>query len=104
MLELGEDSAQLHEELGAKAAGVAELLIGVGQFSTDLCRGAEAAGMGPEQITEVADAAAAIDYLQGRQRSGDKILVKGSRGVHLEQVSEALKTTVVIPLNGQKGN
>ncbi len=104
MLELGGDSAQHHEELGAKAAKVAELLIGVGQFSADLCRGAEAAGMKSEQMTEVADAAAAIEYLQGRQRSGDKILVKGSRGVHLEQVSEALKTTVAPSLNGQKGN
>ena len=104
MLELGENSAQMHEELGAKAAGVADLLIGIGRFSADLCRGAAAAGMKPEQMTAVADAAAAIEYLQGRQRSGDKILVKGSRGVHLEQVSEALKTTVVTPLNGQKGN
>lgn len=104
MLELGGDSAQLHEELGIKAAGFAELLVGVGQFSAALCRGAVSAGMNPEQMTAVADAAAAIEYLQGRQRSGDKILVKGSRGVHLEEVAEALKMTVDPLSNGQKGN
>ena len=104
MLELGEDSAQMHEDLGARAAGVADLLIAVGKFSTDLCRGAKAAGMKPEQMTAVADAAAAIDYLQEQQRPGDKILVKGSRGVRLEQVAEALKIAVDISSNGKKGN
>ncbi len=104
MLELGVNSVRLHEELGAKAAKVVDLLIGVGQFSADLCRGAEAAGMQPAQMTAVADAAAAIKYLHEQQHSGDKILLKGSRGVHLEQVAEALKTTVDTPANGKKGN
>ncbi|MDX2482010.1 MAG: UDP-N-acetylmuramoyl-tripeptide--D-alanyl-D-alanine ligase [Desulfuromusa sp.] len=104
MLELGEDSVQMHEDLGVKAAEVAELLIGVGQFAADLCRGAKQAGMKPGQLIELADAAAAIDYLQVQQRPGDKILVKGSRGVRLEQVAAALKTAVDTPLNGKKGN
>lgn len=104
MLELGEKSEQMHVDLGAKAAGVAELLIAVGQFSADLCRGAKAAGMQPEQMIELADAAAAIDYLQKQQRPGDKILVKGSRGVRLEQVAEALKIAVDMSSNGKKGN
>ncbi len=104
MLELGEDSAQMHEDLGVKVAGAAELLVGIGQFSADLCRGAKAAGMKAGQMTELKDAAAAIEYLQVQQRSGDKILVKGSRGVRLEQVAEALKTAVNTPLNGKKGN
>jgi UDP-N-acetylmuramoyl-tripeptide--D-alanyl-D-alanine ligase len=104
MLELGEDSALMHEDLGAKAAGVAELLIGVGTFATSLCHGAKNAGMKPGQMIELADAAAAINYLHVQQRPGDKILVKGSRGVRLEQVAAALKTAVAPPLNGKKGN
>ncbi|MFK5925527.1 MAG: UDP-N-acetylmuramoyl-tripeptide--D-alanyl-D-alanine ligase [Desulfuromusa sp.] len=104
MLELGEKSAKMHEDLGTKAAGVAELLIGVGTFSTDLCRGAAAAGMNSAQLVELVDAAAAIEYLQKQQRPGDKILVKGSRGVKLEQLAKALKATVATPLNGKKGN
>ncbi len=104
MLELGENSAQMHRELGAKAAGVAGLLLGVGKFSPDICLGAEAAGMAPGNMVQLADATAAIEYLQKQQRSGDKILVKGSRGVHLEQLAEALKATVTTSLNGKKGN
>jgi UDP-N-acetylmuramoyl-tripeptide--D-alanyl-D-alanine ligase len=92
MLELGKDSAQFHEELGVKAAAVAELLIGIGKFSEDLCRGAKKAGMKSNQLVRLADAAAAIEYLQEQQRPGDRILVKGSRGVQLDQVVEALKT------------
>ncbi|MEE4254189.1 MAG: UDP-N-acetylmuramoyl-tripeptide--D-alanyl-D-alanine ligase [Desulfuromusa sp.] len=103
MLELGEKSAKMHEDLGAKAAGVAELLLGIGKFSADIRRGAETAGMTPGHMVELADAAAAIEYLQKQQRPGDKILIKGSRGVHLEQLAEALKATATTPLNGKKG-
>lgn len=104
MLELGENSVQMHEDLGAKAAGVAELLLGVGNFSADICRGAETAGMDSGHMVRLVDATAAIEYLQKQQRSGDKILVKGSRGIHLEQLAEALKATVTTSLNGKKGN
>lgn len=104
MLELGEKSAKMHMELGAKASGMSELLIAVGTFSEDVCRGAEAAGMKPEQTVALVDTAAAIDYLHKQQRSGDKVLVKGSRGVRLEQLADALKATVTTPLNGKKGS
>ncbi len=104
MLELGENSVQMHEELGARAADVAELLVGVGQFSADLCRGAKAAGMKAKQMAALKDAAAAIDFLQGQQRPGDKILIKGSRGVRLEQVAGALAIAADSPLNDRKGN
>ncbi len=104
MLELGENSAQMHTELGAKAAGVAELLIGVGQFAPDLCRGATAAGMKTGQMVALADAAAVVDFLQGKQRSGDRILLKGSRGIQLDQVAAILKTAVNTSLNGKKGS
>jgi len=104
MLELGENSVQMHEELGGQAARVADVLIGVGRFSQDLCRGAKAAGMKSAQMIAVADVAAAIKYLHQHRRSGDLVLLKGSRGVHLEQVADALKTTVDNPLNETKGN
>ncbi len=104
MLELGEKSVLMHEELGAQAAKVADVLIGVGNFSADLCRGAKAAGMKSEQLIEVLDTAEAIKYLHESQRPGDKILVKGSRGVHLEQLANALKATVETSSNETKGS
>ncbi|SEA22919.1 UDP-N-acetylmuramoyl-tripeptide--D-alanyl-D-alanine ligase [Desulfuromusa kysingii] len=104
MLELGEKSAKMHIDLGAKAAEKTELLIAVGGFATQICQGAATAGMNPEQMVALADTAAAIEYLQKQQRSGDKVLVKGSRGVRLEQLAAALKATVAASVNGKKGN
>jgi len=104
MLELGENSVQLHEELGSQAAGVADVLIGVGRFSQDLCRGAKVAGLKSEQMIAVADAAAAIKYLNQHRQSGDLVLLKGSRGIHLERVADTLKTAVDNSLNETKGN
>jgi UDP-N-acetylmuramoyl-tripeptide--D-alanyl-D-alanine ligase len=104
MLELGETSKLMHEELGAKAAQVADVMIGVGGFAPDLCRGAMAAGMTSEQLIEAADVAEAIEYLDENRRPGDKILVKGSRGVHLEQLVDILKATVGTPPNETKGS
>ena len=104
MLELGENSVQMHEELGKQAARVADVLIGVGAFSQDLCCGAKGAGMKSEQMIAVPDAAAAIKYLNQQRQSGDMVLLKGSLGVRLERVAEALKATVYSPLNETKGN
>jgi UDP-N-acetylmuramoyl-tripeptide--D-alanyl-D-alanine ligase len=87
MLELGErDERRYHRELGeqAQAAGVS-LLITVG------ARAAWAAESfaGGEHLT-AADAPAAAELLRERLLPGDTVLVKGSRGVALERVAEAL--------------
>jgi len=87
MLELGEhDEHRYHRELGeqAQAAGVA-LLITVGE------RAAWAAESfaGGEHVA-APDAPAAAELLRTRLMPGDTVLVKGSRGVALERVAEAL--------------
>jgi len=92
MLELGENSKMLHAELGAKAAVSTDLLLAVGSFATELSRGALAAGMKSGQVVVLDTAAATVEYLQKGQWPGDKILVKGSRGVGLEKVTQALLT------------
>ncbi len=104
MLELGEGAAQMHREIGAKAAGIVDLLIAVGSFAPEITAGAATGGMKPEQLIEVADAAAAIDYLQEKQRPGDRMLVKGSRGVKLDKVVAALRATTEDLPNGQQGS
>jgi UDP-N-acetylmuramoyl-tripeptide--D-alanyl-D-alanine ligase len=85
MLELGSSGHRLHAELGqyAAAAGV-RLLVTVG---------AQAAAIGERftgeqhQATDAAEAARIVPELL---EPGDVVLVKGSRGVRLEQVCEAL--------------
>ena len=83
MLELGPDSERFHREVGehARERGV-DLLVTVGPL---------AAAMDGDQA--VADAAEAAALLPELLEDGDTVLVKGSRGVGLEVVAEALRQT-----------
>ncbi len=87
MLELGAESQPLHEELGLQAAKVADLVVAVGRFATAICHGS---GMTPGRCVAIENGAAASEFMRKNYRAGDQILVKGSRGVHLEQVVDAL--------------
>ena len=89
MLELGSSAPQLHEQIGREAAerGFSPI-VGVGQLAKSLVRGAEAAGA---ETLWFADSTEASEALRGSMRPGDVALVKGSRGVRLEQVVESLK-------------
>jgi UDP-N-acetylmuramoyl-tripeptide--D-alanyl-D-alanine ligase len=85
MLELGPEAPRFHREIGEHAAarGV-ELLVTVGPLAAEM-REAFAG-----DAHSVPDAAAAVELLRTLLREGDTVLVKGSRGVGLERVSEAL--------------
>ncbi len=85
MLELGPDSPAHHEQVGAHAAasGV-DLLIAVGP------RAAAMVAPFGGAARAVADAAAAAALAGELVAPGDLVLVKGSRGVGLEVVTEAL--------------
>jgi UDP-N-acetylmuramoyl-tripeptide--D-alanyl-D-alanine ligase len=85
MLELGPDASRFHREIGAHAAerGV-ELLVTVGPLAVAMREGFT----GETHCVE--DARAAAELLGVKLRDGDSVLVKGSRGVGLEHVGEAL--------------
>lgn len=86
MLELGEQEVAAHREIGrAMAATDAALLVGVGRLAPEAL--AEASDR-PSRHFE--DAASASAFVAQEARPGDLILVKGSRGVALESVVEAL--------------
>ena len=90
MLELGPTTADLHAEVGAfVAAEGIDLLIASGDLARNLARGARAAGM--RAVQEAADAPAAAKALLATVRPGDVVLVKGSRGMRLERVVQALR-------------
>jgi UDP-N-acetylmuramoyl-tripeptide--D-alanyl-D-alanine ligase len=80
MLELGPDAAQYHREIGAHARqlGVGPV-VGVGELGRDYAPDAWAP-----------DAAAAVPLAEAMVEPGDAVLIKGSRGVGLELVTDEL--------------
>jgi UDP-N-acetylmuramoyl-tripeptide--D-alanyl-D-alanine ligase len=91
MRELGAASRAAHEDIGRviAGAGVARLAC-VGPESAATARAAVAAGMKPDAVATFADAQAAAQAATGIVRSGDMVLVKGSRLIRMEKVVEAI--------------
>jgi UDP-N-acetylmuramoyl-tripeptide--D-alanyl-D-alanine ligase len=92
MLELGPQSPKLHEEVGRKCAEAhLAWLIAVQGDARFLLEAAVAAGLPRAQTRFFTDGAMAGEFCRSRLKPGDVVLVKGSRGVHLETVVEMLR-------------
>jgi UDP-N-acetylmuramoyl-tripeptide--D-alanyl-D-alanine ligase len=90
MLEQGEQGPALHSACGRAAAEAGlDLVAGVGGNAEHL---AAAACKGGVAALFLPDAEAAGRWLKENLRKGDVVLVKGSRGVHLERAIDALKS------------
>lgn len=90
MLELGVASASLHREAGRWAAGRVDWIVGVGGDAGELVRGAIDAGHPAGQAVFFPDAREAARFLSELVRPGDLVVLKGSRGVRMEQILDAL--------------
>src|SRR5579863_2703270 len=92
MRELGATSAQLHREAGSFAAksGAIDWVVGVEGDAAQLIEGAAAAGIPRDHLKFFSSAEDAANFLQTLLQPGDLLLVKGSRGVKMERVVEAL--------------
>jgi UDP-N-acetylmuramoyl-tripeptide--D-alanyl-D-alanine ligase len=92
MLELGMESAELHQACGREAAEAgADFVIGVQGMASEIVNGARVAGVSEEKLKFMPDAAEAGEFLARTARSGDVVLIKGSRGVKLEKAMNALR-------------
>ncbi len=88
MLELGSEAPTLHREVGAAAAAAGfDPVAGVGSLAGEIAAGAAEEGARTVTWADAEEAAAAAPSLV---REGDLVLIKGSRGVRLEVVLEAL--------------
>ena len=88
MLEMGKQGPELHATCGRAAAEAGfDLVVGVGGNAEHL---AAAASKGGVASLFLPDAEAAGDWLKKNLKPGDVVLVKGSRGVHLERAIAAL--------------
>jgi UDP-N-acetylmuramoyl-tripeptide--D-alanyl-D-alanine ligase len=89
MLELGRMEGALHREAGKRAAssGV-QLLFTVGPLSRGAAETARRAGV--SEVHQYADSTRAAESIPEFLHAGDLIVVKGSRGMRLERVVQAL--------------
>ncbi len=99
MLELGPGAAEFHRQVGERAAELGFEVVGVGELSRATVA---AAGLAGEPQSErpagewMQDAGEATAWARsslasGSLRRGDLVLVKGSRGIGLDAVVEALR-------------
>lgn len=91
MLELGAIEEEAHRMVGRRAAEVADLLIVVGQRARWIAEEAHAAGMPIGQIIRVETNQEVVQALKDLMGPGDYVLVKGSRGVAMEEIVAALQ-------------
>jgi len=92
MLELGPISHDAHLEIGKKAAELElNYLFTVGVCAKDIARGAREGGMIRDRIFEFSDNASLGKFLQEKLEGGEVILVKGSRGMRMEEIIDEIK-------------
>ena len=91
MLELGEHERSGHLAVGREAAQRLDALVTVGVRARDIAGAALEAGMPSTGVHVLEDGAEAIELLRGLLREADTLLVKGSRGMRMEAIVEALE-------------
>jgi UDP-N-acetylmuramoyl-tripeptide--D-alanyl-D-alanine ligase len=90
MRELGEQSSELHRQIGHKVAEVRpDLLVTVGESSAAIDESALAAGYGGP-VEHFAASKEAAEFAAALVRPGDVVLVKGSRALEMERIVERL--------------
>jgi len=91
MLELGSGAVDGHRRVGSAAVRhqVAQLIT-VGQLSWETAEGAQLAGGVPGGTVSCSSNAEALEVLKGVLQPGDVLLVKGSRGMQMEEIIQGL--------------
>jgi len=86
MLELGSYEEEGHRKVGRRVAEAADKLVAVGTLGAIIGREAVAIGMDEDNVFFAEDNQQAVQFLQDIVASGDLILVKGSRGMQMEEI------------------
>lgn len=87
MLELGEESPSFHATVGEKvAASGIDIFLTVGESSRWAHERAGALGMNGDRMAHCTTPAEAARVLMEKVKRGDAVLVKGSRGMGMEEV------------------
>ena len=94
MLELGSVSKSMHHACGVYAAEARlDEIIGIRGDAREFVQAALENGMNDRQAFFFGNAEEASNFLNNEIRKGDLVLIKGSRGVHMETVVQDLRST-----------
>ncbi len=93
MLELGEFSKTLHEQVGTFVyENQIEVLITVGEEATYIAKKAESLGMDTKNIKIYQNNEEAISFLKENVNSHDVVLLKASNGMHFNEIVSFFKS------------
>lgn len=91
MLEMGEWAHRAHVDVGKNAVGKGiDYLITVGEQGRNIAGGALEAGAAADRVYSFKSRDEAAEFLKSFVKSGDVILVKGSRGMKMEEIVNQL--------------
>jgi UDP-N-acetylmuramoyl-tripeptide--D-alanyl-D-alanine ligase len=93
MLELGQAARDLHRDVGALVAERADWLFTLGEMAREIAASAVEHGLKEEQAVSADTLEELIGQLRAILQPGDRLLVKGSRGMRMERVSAQLRGT-----------
>ncbi len=93
MLELGSSSQKAHQEIGARIGTLGvDYLVTIGQHTPALRNEALKGDRPPVQAVHCSSPTELMEQLDGLIQTGDWILIKGSHGMDLSTVAEALQS------------
>lgn len=91
MLELGSFEERGHRMVGARAAEVVDQLVTVGERARWIAEEAIKAGLSEASVIQVDRPKQAIKYLKKHIGPDDVVLIKGSRGMHMDTIVNELE-------------
>ncbi|HTP09143.1 MAG TPA: UDP-N-acetylmuramoyl-tripeptide--D-alanyl-D-alanine ligase [Anaerolineae bacterium] len=90
MLELGEYEDEGHRMVGLRAIDATDVLVTVGELGRVIAQEALNNGMMSDRVKICGTNEEATAFLNSIVQPGDMILIKGSRGLHMEDIVNAL--------------
>lgn len=92
MYELGAESVDGHRQVGKQAADLqVDCLCTIGQLAEEIAIGAIDAGLGRDLIHIYQEKTEAVSFLRSYLQKGDVVLIKGSRGMKMEEITAAIQ-------------
>jgi UDP-N-acetylmuramoyl-tripeptide--D-alanyl-D-alanine ligase len=91
MYELGMYEQSGHEMIGRRAAEVTDTLFTFGEHARMIGEAALNAGLSASAVQEFGEVDEVVKALQSILKEGDVVLVKGSHGLHMDRIVQALE-------------